>query len=170
MNREYRDHVLVGRISGLFGVNGWVKVFSYTEPRDNIVRYRRWRLLRAGDERRIDVVSGSSHGHSVVVKLHGVHDRDAAAGLIGAHIAVGLDQLDPLPDGDYYWAQLLGLEVVDLQERILGTVGHLLRTGAHDVLVLEGERQRLIPFVRDRVVKDIDLGAGVIRVDWSPDY
>jgi 16S rRNA processing protein RimM len=164
------DRIRLGRISGLFGVKGWLKIFSYTEPRENIVRYTPWHLLRRGGERTIQVSSGRAHGGGVVAKLCGVDDRDAAADLVGAEIEVHRAQLEPLAPGEYYWAQLTGLAVYDLQERPLGKIDHLLRTGAHDVLVIEGERQRLIPFVRGAVVKDIDLDRGVMRVDWSPDY
>ncbi len=164
------NRILVGRISGLFGVRGWIKVFSYTEPRDNIVRYSPWHLRCAGGERAVEVAAGRSHGEGVVAKLKGVDDRDAAAALAGADIEVDRRQLEPLPAGEYYWAQLLGLQVVDMQGRTLGAVDHLLRTGANDVLVVEGDRQRLIPFVQGVIVRDIDLDAGVMRVDWEPDY
>jgi 16S rRNA processing protein RimM len=170
MEDNRHDRILVGRISGLFGVKGWIKAFSYTEPRANIVRYSPWHLLCAGGERVIEVASGRCHGEAVVAKLQDVDDRDAAALLVGADIEVGYQQLERLPIGEYYWAQLLGLEVIDVQGRALGVVDHLLRTGANDVLVVEGDRQRLIPFVQGAIVKDIDLAAGVMRVDWAPDY
>jgi 16S rRNA processing protein RimM len=170
MASERRDRILVGRISGLFGIDGWVKVFSYTEPRENIVRYSPWRLLCAGGELTVEVTSGRGHGESVVAKLQGVDDRDSAALLIGAEIEVSYQQLEPLSAGEYYWVQLLGLKVIDMQGRALGIIDHLLRTGANDVLVVEGERPRLIPFAQGQIVKEIDLAAGVVRVDWAPDY
>ncbi|MBA2410259.1 MAG: ribosome maturation factor RimM [Gammaproteobacteria bacterium] len=165
-----RARVRVGRIAGLFGVTGWVKIFSYTEPRENIVHYSPWRLLCPGSEELKTVAEGQRHGDAVIARLQGVEDRDTAAALVGAEIEVENAQLQPLPPDEFYWAQLQGLEVVELQGRTLGRIDHLLRTGAHDVLVVEGERQRLIPFVRGAVVKDIDLEARVMRVDWAPDY
>ncbi len=169
MDAHY-DRIILGRISGLFGVKGWVKVFSYTEPRENVIRYSPWHLLRAGLEQVHEVAAGRCHGAAVIAQLRGVDDRDAAANLIGADIEIARQQLEPLPPGEYYWAELQGLEVKDLGGSMLGRIDHLLRTGAHDVLVVEGERQRLIPFVRGGIVKDVDLDRGVVRVDWSPDY
>jgi 16S rRNA processing protein RimM len=164
------NRILVGQISGLFGVKGWINVFSYTEPRDNIIRYSPWRLVYESTERTIEVSDGHSHGAAVVAKLKGVDDRDMAAALVGADIEVYYQQLEPLAPGEYYWAQLLGLNVMDMEGRALGRLDRLLRTGANDVLVVEGERQRLIPFVQGQIVKEIDLAKGVMRVDWSPDY
>ncbi|MGH8502357.1 MAG: ribosome maturation factor RimM [Gammaproteobacteria bacterium] len=164
------SRIRIGRVSGVFGVSGWIRVFSYTEPRENIVQYSPWRLTHTDGEHTLDVVEGRRHGESVIARLQGVDDRDSAAALVDAQIEVDHSQLRPLPPGEFYWAQLQGLEVVELQGRRLGRIDHLLRTGAHDVLVVEGERRRLIPFVRGAVVKDIDLNARVMRVDWAPDY
>jgi 16S rRNA processing protein RimM len=170
MGSERHDNILLGRISGLFGVKGWVKVFSYTEPREHIVRYSPWRLVYLGGERCVTVACGRSHNEAVIAKLLGIDDRDRAAGLVGAEILISCEQLEPLPTGEYYWAQLLGLEIIDMQGRVLGAVEYLLRSGAHDVMVVQGDRQRLIPFVQGTIVKDIDLIAGVMCVDWAPDY
>lgn len=167
---DRRTRVRIGRVSGLFGVAGWIRIFSYTEPRENIIQYTPWRLIRVGGEQINEVAEGRRHGDAVIARLQGFHDRDAAAALVDAEIEVDQTQLRPLPPGEFYWTQLQGLEVVELQGRVLGRIDHLLRTGAHDVLVVEGERQRLIPFVRGAVVKDIDLRARVMRVDWAPDF
>ncbi len=164
------NRIIVGRISGVFGIKGWVKVFSYTEPRENIVRYSPWRLLRAGLTQVNEVAAGRCHGAAVVAKLRGVDAREAAASLGGADIEVARQQFDPLPHGEYYWADLQGLEVKDMRGVTLGRIDHLLCAGAHDVLVVEGERQRLIPFASSSIVKDVDLDRGVVWVDWSPDY
>lgn len=170
MTGSRSDRIAVGRICGLFGAKGWVKIFSYTEPRENICRYSPWHLLGPQGERAIEVSDGRLQGETVVAKLVGIDDRDAAAALQELDIEVDWAQLDPLPPGEYYWEQLSGLAVLDTQGRLLGVVDHLLRTGAHDVLVVAGERQRLIPFVQGAIIKHVDLGAGTIRVDWAPDY
>jgi 16S rRNA processing protein RimM len=162
--------ILVGRISGVFGVNGWVKVFSYTEPRENVVTYSPWLLIGRDGEFRKEVIAGRRHGEVVVAHLRDVHDRNAADALVGADIQVCREQLGTLSAGEYYWVELIGLEVEDLQGAALGRVDHLLRTGANDVLVVTGERQRLIPFVRGEIVKVVDLDSGVMRVDWGADY
>jgi 16S rRNA processing protein RimM len=162
--------VTLGRIGGVHGIKGWLKVHSYTEPRDNIVEYAPW-LLARGDERREARVTDAHTGNGrVVVKLDGIDDRDAAREWVGAEIAVERRQLPPCGPGEYYWSDLEGLEVRTLQGEVLGRVDHLLATGEHDVLVLAGERQRLIPFVWDSVVRRVDLDEGVIVADWAPDY
>jgi 16S rRNA processing protein RimM len=170
MASRHPDRITVGRICGLFGVKGWVKVFSYTEPRENICRYSPWHLLGAQGDRSIEVSDGRLQGQAVVVKLEGVDDRDAAGALQGLDIEVDWAQLNALPPGEYYWEQLCGLEVFDTRGRPLGRIDHLLRTGAHDVLVVEGERQRLIPFVQGAIVKRIDLDPGTMLVEWAPEY
>jgi 16S rRNA processing protein RimM len=162
--------VTLGRISGVFGVQGWVKVFSYTEPRDNVVRFGRWTLRGPGGEREVEVESGRQQGAQVVAKLAGIDDRDAAHALIGTEIVVERARLPQCAAGEYYWADLEGLEVRTPAGELLGTVDHLLATGVHDVLVLKGSRERLIPFVLDKVIRTVDLAAGVIVADWSADY
>jgi 16S rRNA processing protein RimM len=162
--------VTLGRISGLYGVRGWVKVHSYTEPRDNVVGFARWRLRTQAGERAVEVEDGRAHGANVVAKLRGVDDRDAARELIGADIAVERSALPACEPGEYYWADLEGLEVVTPAGDRLGTVDHLLATGGHDVLVLAGNPARLIPFVHGAVIRGVDLAAGVIVADWSPEF
>lgn len=164
------NRIVLGRVTGLFGVRGWVKVFSNTQPREGIANYSPWQL-RLGDEWRSFVVEqGQSQGKGVIVKLEGVDDRDAAAALMGADIAIWREQLPPPAEGEIYWADLEGLEVVTVAGQALGRVSHLLETGANDVLVVRGERERLIPFVRGQVVTEIDLDGGRLVVDWDPDF
>lgn len=163
-------YVVLGRINGFYGVRGWVKVFSYTEPRANIVKFPSWLLKRDGRWEPVAVEAGRTQGKGVVAKLAGFDDRDAAAALLDSEIAVRRDQL-PRPGRDeFYWVDLEGLEVVTTDGQSLGRVSHLLATGANDVLVVKGDRERLVPFVRDRFVTDIDFDAGRITVDWDPEF
>jgi 16S rRNA processing protein RimM len=164
------DRVIVGRISGLFGVRGWLKIFSHTESRENIVEYSPWQVNKGGQWQTIKVESGRSHGKGVVVKLVGYDDRDAAATLIGCDIAVTREQMGEPEPGEYYWADLEGLKVVTLDGVELGVVDHLFETGANDVVVVRGERERLLPFVRGNVIKNIDLQRHVMEVDWDPEF
>jgi 16S rRNA processing protein RimM len=115
------------------------------------------------------VEEGSVHGRGVIAKLAGVDEREAAAALKGAEVAVARASLPQAPAGEYYWADLQGLRVINLQGEELGRVSHLLETGANDVLVVRGERERLIPFVAAYVVK-VDLAGGELVVDWGADY
>lgn len=163
-----KELVVLARVTGLFGVRGWVKVFSYTEPREGILNYRDCFLLTDGETGKTRIEEGQKHGKGVIVRLAGIEDRDAAAELLGSELAVARSSL-PEPDPDsFYWADLEGLEVQTGSGRRLGTVDHLIETGANDVLVVRsGDRETLIPFVVGPIVKDVDIEAGVINVDWD---
>ncbi|MDH3587085.1 MAG: ribosome maturation factor RimM, partial [Gammaproteobacteria bacterium] len=158
--------VILGRIDGLFGVRGWIKVYSYTEPREAVLNYKDWLLARDGDWQRVELADGKRQGKAVIARLEGIEDRDAAAELIGSEIGVDRDALPEPEEGHYYWADLEGLTVVRRDGTDLGTVTCVMATGANDVLVVDGPAERLIPFVPGTVILDVDLAAGVIRVDW----
>lgn len=162
--------VRLGHIAGVHGVRGWVKVHSFTEPRDNIVRFGRWTLTQAGRQWQVGLEDGRSQGKNVLVKLEGVDDREAASALIGAEILVDRGSLPGCAPGEYYWADLEGLVVEGADGTVLGRVDHLIATGAHDVLVLDGGDDRMIPFVLDDVVAEVDLEAGRIVVNWDASY
>lgn len=158
--------VTLGRISGVHGVKGWVKVHSYTEPRSNIAGFGVWIVARSGGTSLLEVEDSRSGGGSVVVKLKGIDDRDEARAWIGAEIAVERAALPECAPGEYYWADLEGLEVRTVDGVALGKVDHLLATGGNDVLVLD-RADRLIPFVPGSVIRSVDLQAGVIVADWQ---
>jgi 16S rRNA processing protein RimM len=162
--------VILGRIAGLYGVRGWVKVLSHTEPRANILDYPQWLLGAPGGWVACAVAEGRAHGKGIVARLQGCEDRDAAARLVGQEIAVAEGALPELAPGEFYWSQLIGLEVVNLAGQSLGRVRALIETGAKDVLVVEGERERLIPYVRGTVIHEVAPAGGVIRVDWDADF
>ena len=170
MSGEPTRQVVLGRVSGLLGVKGWIKVFSYTHPRENIVGFSRW-MLRSDDVRDdVEVEAGELRGRTVVAKLQGFDDQDRARALIGAEIAVPRGDLPPCDPGEYYWADLEGLRVCTLAGEELGRIDGLFSTGMHDIMVVEGERQRLIPFVLKRIVRTVDLEGGLVIVDWDPGY
>ena len=174
------DLVVIGRLTGTFGVKGWLKVYSYTEPPENFLDYRDYQIQRHGVWQAAQFVDGKTHGKGLVVKLKGIDDPDQAAAYVSCDVAVAAAQLPTLPDNEYYWRQLEGLQViVDHPQRgrlVLGRVDHLLETGANDVLVVKGDdnsidrRERLIPYLPEQVVLEIDLAAQTMRVDWDPDF
>ncbi len=170
MSGTPRKQVILGRISGLMGIKGWVKVHSYTEPRESIVGFGDWILCSRGAESRVKVEDGRLQGRTVVVKLQGVDDRDKARTLIGTEIAVAREDLPVCEPGEYYWTDLEGLDVRTLSDETLGKVEFLFSTGDHDVMVISGTRERMIPFVQERIVRKVDLDCGVILVDWDPSY
>jgi 16S rRNA processing protein RimM len=161
--------VTLGRLSGVFGVKGWLKVQSYTEPRDNIVRFGIWTLRGKGAERAFEVEDGRAHAGNVVAKLRGIDDPDRAREWVGAEVVVERERLPEAGADEFYWTDLEGLEVRTIAGVTLGRVKSLLATGANDVLVLTGTPERLIPFVVGQVVKQVDLAGGLIVVDWSQD-
>lgn len=162
--------VPLGRIAGVFGVRGWVKVHSDTAPRENILRYSPWYLQWGDDWEPRKVLDGHAQGKGLVARLQGCDDRDQAAALNGCLIAVPRDRLPALDPDEYYWSDLEGLRVVTAEGVELGRVSHLFATGANDVLVVRGKRERLLPVIWDRVILGVDLEAGLIRVDWDPDF
>ena len=162
--------VMLGHLAGLYGVRGWLKVFSDTEPREGIVNYPHWWIRLRDGWKQYRVEQGRRHGKTVIVKLDGIDDRDAAAELLGSEIAVEREQLPATAQNEYYWTDLEGLSVVSLDGTQLGRIDHLLETGANDVLVVTGERERLIPYIPGQVIKTIDLEAGCMIVDWDPEF
>ncbi len=159
----------MGRIVGLFGVRGWVKVFSYTDPREAILSYEGWLLGRKGDWKPAEVAEGQRHGKSVIAHFVGVDDRDRAAALVGSEIAVLREELPETAEGQYYWLDLIGLRVMHRDGTDLGEVRSMLQTGANDVMVVQGEQERLIPFVKNEVVISVDMVERIINVDWEWD-
>lgn len=168
LNSDFLD---AGEISGVFGIKGLVKVFSFTDPRENILAYSPWILQNNNQTREVKIVGGQRHGNNVVAELDGISDRDAALALMGWKILIRKQQLPETKPGEYYWADLVGLNVKTKQGVSLGKVDNLLETGANDVLVvLDGEIERLIPFLQQQTILDIDLDAGLMIVDWDPDF
>ncbi len=152
-------------------MRGWVRIYSFTQPRENIVQYKPWYLRRDnGDWQETELEQGRAHGKGVVARLAGRTDRDQAQLLMGCEIGIRRDQLPDLQPGEYFWNDLIGLQVLNVEDDDFGKVDYLLETGANDVLVVKGERERLIPFVMKQVILEVDLEQGRIRVDWDKDY
>ena len=175
---DVRNPVVLGRISGHFGVKGWLKVVSYTRPIDQLLEYDEWFLSRLDDEEpwtKTRVSESRQNSKGFVVKLSGFDSREESEVLVGCDIGIDKSQLEQLPEGDYYWLELIGLNVINLEGLDLGRIDHLLETGANDVLVVhqdlaQGEPvERLLPWTPD-VVTRVDLEDKVIIVNWKEDY
>lgn len=171
--------LVVGQIVGVFGIKGWLKVKSFTEPADNVLHYAPWYLGLPQGLKRFELEDYAQRPQGSVVKLKGVDDRDQALALGKASIYVERDQLAELAAGEYYWSQLIGLRVIsqfDGVERDLGVVHSLLETGSNDVLVVRGDSaaidqaERLIPYLPGQFVVGVSPELGCIRVDWDPDF
>lgn len=164
--------VTLGQVTAAHGIRGWIKVRSDTSPRDNILAYSPWELVRDGQRRTWMVAEGRVQGQAVLARLEGCSDRDAAEALIGWQIQVPRERLPDagLEPGEFYWADLVGLRVETLDGVALGHIERLFETGANDVIVVRGERERLIPYIWQQVVREVDLARGLMRVDWDPDF
>lgn len=174
------DLLVIGRLTAVYGLKGWLKVYSYTDPMENLLNYEHCFVQRHGQWQPVEIEAGRPHGKGLVLKLRGVETPEQGAGFTGCELAIPLTELPALPDNEYYWRQLIGLQVVvDHPERgrlVLGRVDHLMETGANDVLVVRGDehsidrRERLIPYLPDNVVLEVDLTTQTMRVDWDPDF
>lgn len=171
--------VTLGRVAGVYGVKGWIKVYSYTRPAQNILKYRRWWLVH-GDGFEAQLLAGKVQGSSLVAQIgdaegKAIEDRDVAAGFIGAEIQVERSEMPKLPDGQFYWADLLGLKVENTDGVPLGAVVDVTSNGAQDILVIveqqgDAKTERLIPFVCPQIVREVDMPGGRIICEWQPDW
>lgn len=161
--------VVLGKIGGAFGVQGWVRITSYTDPPDNILEYDRWHLRRAGQWEVVEVEDGRMTAKGVQVKLAGIGSPEEARLQVGVEIAVLRSELPPTAPGEYYWSDLEGLEALTPSGELLGRVDHFTSTPGGDIAVVKGAKEHWIPFVKDRIVK-VDLDAGRIVFDWGVDW
>ncbi|NNF18006.1 MAG: ribosome maturation factor RimM [Gammaproteobacteria bacterium] len=171
MTRNSDNMVVIGTVTGAAGIKGWVKVVSYTDPPVNVFEYKPWQLSDGTRWRQHEVLEGRPQGKGLVARLANVTDRDAALALKGAQIGVARDCLPDAGDGCYYWTDLIGLTVRTTDHVTLGRITQMMETGANDVMVIDDDqRQRLVPFVMQQVVKAVDLKEGMITVDWDPEF
>ena len=169
--------LLVGRIGAAHGIKGWVKLNSFTDPLDNILHYQPWTLRGPDGDRTVKVTGSRMQGKSLVVQLDGESDRTRAEALFcGRDILVPANALPVLKEDEFYWRDLIGLRVRHQDGRDLGKLTSMMETGANDVLVVRGDgssidtRERLIPWLPDDVVLNVDTTAGVITVDWDAEF
>ena len=166
-----KELINAGKISGVFGIKGWVKVYSLTEPRENILNYSPWILKKDNKTQEVHVVNGQRQGKTVVACLESVSDRDSAELYSGWDILIKKSQLPKPAEGEFYWSDLVGLRVETEAGINLGIVDHLIETGANDVLVVNDDKaERLIPFLLEQTIKKIDLDNKLMIVDWDPDF
>lgn len=161
------ERVIVGRIVGVYGIKGWLKVLSYTRPRENLFKYSPWRLPGEEGTRSFELRAGRRQGKGLIVSLAGIDNRDQASCLVNTDICIERGQLDEPQPGEYYWHDLLGAVVIDQHEKQLGRVTEILETGGNDVLVVEGDDRHLIPFVEPEYIAGVDIDRRIIRVDWD---
>lgn len=162
--------LVVGRFGKVHGLKGMLKLHSFTQPVENILQYQEWHIKRAGSWERIDVDKVQHQGSHLLVKIKNIDDRNAATTLTNLDIAIQKDKLPDLPEGEFYWHELIGMDVFNTRGIRLGRVEDMLETGANDVLVVSGERQYLIPYLPDQFICRIDLVQQRIDVDWDENF
>lgn len=176
MTEALEQNIVVGRISGPYGIKGWIRIFSYTDPIEQILSYSPWQLRKGREDQSLTLHSAKRQGKGIVALPTGFADRTQAEALTGWEIEISRSQLPDLEDGEFYWHQLEGLLVINQNNEVFGVVDHLMETGANDVLVVTpgtgsiDDRQRLIPFVEKEVITGVDLGEGRILVNWDSDF
>jgi len=165
---EDSERVIIGRVVGIYGIRGWLRILSYTRPRENIFTYTPW-CLHSDDntERTFELRDGRQQGKGLIAALDGITDRDQASSLVNADITIERAQLHEPGPGEYYWHDLLGAEVFNQHAALLGRVTEILETGSNDVLVVEGEDRHLIPFIEPDYISEVDIDRRVIRVVWD---
>lgn len=159
----------MARVAAPFGIKGWVKVQPFSEDPGTLADFASWRIGRGAEHTLYTVETAQDHGKALVAKLEGVDDRDTAYALRGMEISVARSSLPPPADDEYFWSDLIGLTAVNREGIELGKVDSLMETGAHDLLVIKGKREYLIPFV-GQFVGTVDVAGGQIEVDWGEDF
>lgn len=164
------EKIVLGKIASPFGVRGWTKVTSYTDPIEGLLGYKVWEISQNGKKSRLTLQAGRMHGKFLAVKFDGIEDRDDVAKLTNAMVELSREDLPEPKDGSYYWADLIGLSVVTLEGKVLGSVKRIMETGANDVLVVVGDRERLVPWIQGDVIKTVNIEENLLTVDWDPDF
>lgn len=171
------NRIIVGKFGSCYGIRGWLRVFSFTENSESIFSYQPWYIYQDGKWQVVELESFKPHNQDIVVKIAGVDDRDAANALTNCEIAVDSQLLPQLTEGNFYWKDLIGCRVITTQGYDLGIVTTLMETGSNDVLVVKANlndafsvKERLVPFVEQHVIKQIDLDTKEIKVEWDPAF
>ncbi|QOL26934.1 ribosome maturation factor RimM [Thalassotalea sp. LPB0316] len=174
---DVNNLITLGKVGSVYGIKGWLKIHSFTENAEDIFDYSPWSLKLGGKVQSVTVTDWRKHNNGLIAKFDGVDDRDLAQSFVSYEIAVDQSVLPELPEGDFYWRDLIGMTVVTEQGYNLGEVTDLMETGANDVLVVKanrndgfGKKERLIPYLFEQVVKTVDATNKQITVDWDPGF
>lgn len=165
----------MGRIGAPWGIKGWVKLFSFADPPENLLDYHSFYIQGPAGLQVLEFDEMKEHGQGFVGHIKGCDVRELTGGFTGKELLIAKQELPELEEG-YYWHQLEGLRVVTVSGQDLGTIQHLLETGANDVMVVQGDessvdkQERLLPYVQDQVVKEVDLARQTMLVEWDKDY
>lgn len=163
-------YITLGRFGKTHGLKGWLRVNSETELKESILDYTPWLIDNQGKMQNVTITGNMRHSDTLLVHIEGYDNSEDAKALTGKFIQIERVLLPELDDDEFYWADLEGLKVVTTDNQPLGEISHLMEAGACDVMVVKGEKEHLIPFDRDNVVKSVDKNAGIVVVDWDPEF
>ncbi|HHF7373565.1 ribosome maturation factor RimM [Legionella bozemanae] len=169
MNNQ-ENWIVIARFGRPHGVKGFVTVHSFTEPRDNVLKYADWHAFINNKWQPIKLLRAEAQNKAIIVQIEGYPEREHVAHLTNIEIAVQQEQLEKLEPGEYYWHQLIGMNVINQQGELFGKVIEIIPTGANDVLVVEGSKRHLIPYLPSKFILDIDTKQQIITVDWDMDF
>ncbi|MBL4815370.1 ribosome maturation factor RimM [Shewanella sp.] len=172
-----QEPVVLGKLGSSHGIKGWLKITTYTDSVEGIFDYSPWLIKEQGEWREVKVLQWRFQGKAVVASLEGVETRDQAQMLTNCEIAVTPQQMQTLPEDEFYWRDLIGCEVVNTKGYNMGKVQEIVETGSNDVLLVKanakdgfGKAERMIPFVTEQFIIEVNLTEKQIIVDWDPDF
>lgn len=160
---------IVGQFGRPHGIKGYITVHSFTEPAENILTYAPWYISVSGQWQPLPLLDVIEHHKAIIALIDGYADRTLVDALKHVKIAVKSDQFPTLPAGEFYWSQLVGMQVIDQHEKLLGKITEILPTGSSDVLVIMGEKRYLIPYRPDEYILSVDTQANIMKVNWEDD-
>lgn len=167
--QQLLKQIVVGKLGAPFGVKGWLKLYSYTNPKKNIFDYLPWQVSRH-PQSEVKELEYKKMGNHYIVKIPHYDTPEDSSTLTLSNISVFRSQLPELTDQEYYWSDLEGLSVYNREGVLLGIVQYLMDTGANDIVVVKGEREYLIPFIYDQFIIEVNLLEKKIIVDWDADF
>lgn len=175
MSKE--EQIILGKVGAVYGIKGWLKIHSFTDDPQAIFDYSPWVITLGGKKQTVTVTEWRKHSSSLIAKFADINDRTDAQLRTGAEIVVESDVLPELPDGEFYWRDLIGMDVVNTQGYSFGKVTDIMETGSNDVLVVKanpndgfGKKERLIPYIDEQVIHNVSLDSKQIDVDWDPGF
>ncbi|OGO93755.1 MAG: hypothetical protein A3F10_06165 [Coxiella sp. RIFCSPHIGHO2_12_FULL_42_15] len=162
--------VIVGKFGGTHGVHGWIKVLSFTQPAENIQKYLHWFVKVKGQWQPLHIEAQKTHGETLLIKIKDINTPEEVRRYTNCLIGIEQNQLPTLPEGEYYWSQLIGLTVITTDGRVLGKIDYLFATGANDIIVVKDRdhQEHLLPYINN-VIKSVDLAKAEMHVDWDID-
>jgi len=171
------NQIILGKVGAVYGIKGWLKVHSFTDDTDAILDYFPWSLKLGNKTQTVEITDWRKHNKGLIVKVDNIDDRDEAQALVGSEILTSETSLPDLPQGNFYWRDLIGMNVVTTQGYDLGVVSDMMETGANDVLVVKAnlkdgfsKKERLIPYILEQVIESVSIENKQICVDWDPGF